>query len=425
MSVRTNAWLAILNFLVVATMAGQPAAHVIENWSAPPLWSPGGAAGKVLSGGDLALLGEQAVEAVPTSALPFMGIAPCRIVDTRGNGFTGTYGPPSLSAGVSRDFVLAGQCGISAAAEVVSLNVTVTNTQGSGHIVIYPAGGAQPTVSTLNYTAGETIANAAVVPLGAGGAITVVAGVSGTNLILDTNGYYGGPIVTNVTPGTGLTGGGTGAVLLGIASGGVGTAELADAAVTGSKISVPLTAYGSFSGLGIIQAVNDAPYGIGLRGFADNQGSGVEGSSAYGVGVYGFGPLGVGVRGQASTGGIAMEAYGSTRQTRDRGGWIKGLARQVGGAFTRCYDSQAADGAAAESCGKFTVSVSSPGDYTVTFPFTLDDRFVLVTTESADAGPPRCCLVQYNFTNFVTQVRVRIWDSAGNPVARSFTIAVF
>jgi len=68
--------------------------------------------------------------------------------------------------------------------------VTVTNTQGPGFILIYPAGGSQPTVSTLNYVAGQTIANAAVVPLGAGGAITVIAGVSGTDLILDTNGYY-------------------------------------------------------------------------------------------------------------------------------------------------------------------------------------------------------------------------------------------
>jgi trimeric autotransporter adhesin len=43
----------------------------------------------------------------------------------------------------------------------------------------------------LNYVAGQTIANAAVVPLGTGGGVTVIAGVSGTDLILDTNGYYG------------------------------------------------------------------------------------------------------------------------------------------------------------------------------------------------------------------------------------------
>ncbi|PYQ34076.1 MAG: hypothetical protein DMF55_10265, partial [Acidobacteria bacterium] len=68
--------------------------------------------------------------------------------------------------------------------------MTVTNTQGPGFILIYPQGAAQPTVSTVNYVAGQTIANAAVVPLSAGGAVTIIAGVSGTDLVLDTNGYY-------------------------------------------------------------------------------------------------------------------------------------------------------------------------------------------------------------------------------------------
>jgi hypothetical protein len=70
------------------------------------------------------------------------------------------------------------------------LNLTVTNTAGPGFILIYPAGGSQPTVSTLNYIASQTIANAAVVPLSSGGAVTVIAGVSGTNFIMDINGYY-------------------------------------------------------------------------------------------------------------------------------------------------------------------------------------------------------------------------------------------
>jgi hypothetical protein len=72
----------------------------------------------------------------------------------------------------------------------VSLNITVTNAQGSGFILIFPQGDPQPDVSTLNYVAGQTVANAAVVPLSPAGGITVVAGVSGTDLILDTNGYY-------------------------------------------------------------------------------------------------------------------------------------------------------------------------------------------------------------------------------------------
>jgi hypothetical protein len=169
--------------------------ETIENWAAPLLWNP---PAKSVTKGDLSSLGVEAVEGVPTPPLHFVGLTPCRLVDTRGNGFTGQYGPPSLSGGVPRDFVLTGQCGINPAAQAVSLNVTVTNTQGPGFILIYPQGGAQPTVSTLNYVAGDTLANAAVVPLGAGGGITVIAGVSGTDLILDTNGDYRAGVVTSL-----------------------------------------------------------------------------------------------------------------------------------------------------------------------------------------------------------------------------------
>ena len=45
-------------------------------------------------------------------------------------------------------------------------------------------------VSTVNYVAGQTIANAAIVPAGTGGGVTVIAGVSGTDLIIDINGYF-------------------------------------------------------------------------------------------------------------------------------------------------------------------------------------------------------------------------------------------
>jgi len=120
-----------------------------------------------------------------------VGLTPCRIIDTRGNGFTGQFGPPSLAAASPRSFSLTDQCGIPFGAAAVSLNVTVTNAQGPGFLVLYPQGSPRPVVSTLNYVAGQTVANAAVVPLGALDGLSVVAGVSGTDLIIDTNGYYG------------------------------------------------------------------------------------------------------------------------------------------------------------------------------------------------------------------------------------------
>jgi hypothetical protein len=199
MSLSRRVAASTLCFLLAGLLLAQ--SDAIESWLAPPYWLPQKTAG--VKNPDVAQPGleTQAVEGVPTPALAFTGIDPCRIVDTRGNGFTGTYGPPALIAGVARDFTLTGQCGISGTAQAVSLNITVTNPQGPGHLVIYPQGGAQPTVSTLNYVAGDTLANAAVVPLGAGGGITVVAGVSGTDLLIDTNGYYAPQTVVNTVNG--------------------------------------------------------------------------------------------------------------------------------------------------------------------------------------------------------------------------------
>jgi len=183
-------------FGISAVSAQAPGQEGIPNWPAPPFWSATQAAQTPVEPRDprarWAAIHAESVAGVPTAPLTLIGINPCRIVDTRDGTKPAGYGPPSLSQGVSRNFTLTGQCGIAGTAQAVSLNITVTNTLGPGFISIYPQGGVAPVVSTLNYVAGQTVANAAVVPLGTGGGITVIAGVSGTDLIIDTNGYYEG-----------------------------------------------------------------------------------------------------------------------------------------------------------------------------------------------------------------------------------------
>ena len=165
--------------VISASVEGQVGATV-ANWTVP---SPGSSTGPTAPGHARAL-GDVTLPST------FVGVTPCRIVDTRGP--AGPYGAPSLSAGVSRNFALAsGPCtGFSGLIAAYSLNITVTNTLGPGFIKIYPQGGSAPVVSTLNYVAGQTVANAAIVPAGTGNGVTVVAGVSGTDLIIDVNGYY-------------------------------------------------------------------------------------------------------------------------------------------------------------------------------------------------------------------------------------------
>jgi hypothetical protein len=160
----------------------------VVNWAAPLFWSPGASAERPAEDG--ATLRDKATPALTTSPVPLIGITPCRIVDTRDATKPAGYGPPQLSAGVPRTFVLAGQCGIADGAQAVSLNITVVGPTGLGYVLLYPDGSPQPVVSTLNFTAGQTLANAAIVPLGAGGGITVAAALSNTQLLIDTNGYY-------------------------------------------------------------------------------------------------------------------------------------------------------------------------------------------------------------------------------------------
>jgi hypothetical protein len=57
-----------------------------------------------------------------------------------------------------------------------------------GFLSAWPAGQSYPGVSTLNSSDGYVIANAAIVPAGASGAITVLAS-NATDLIIDIVGY--------------------------------------------------------------------------------------------------------------------------------------------------------------------------------------------------------------------------------------------
>ncbi len=74
------------------------------------------------------------------------------------------------------------------------MNFTVVPVAGRplGYLTVWPAGSPQPLVSTLNNPTATTLANAAIVPAGTGGAIAVFADQD-TQLIGDINGYFAAP----------------------------------------------------------------------------------------------------------------------------------------------------------------------------------------------------------------------------------------
>src|SRR5258707_495546 len=129
---------------------------------------------------------------LPTPPIAFVGIAPCRLADTgASSGLAGALGPPALVPATPRAFPVAGNCGIPLSAQAVSANLAVTNTTGIGFISVWPDGAPQPSplVASLNYSAGQTIANAVLAPLGASGGLTVYSRVA-VDLIFDVNGYF-------------------------------------------------------------------------------------------------------------------------------------------------------------------------------------------------------------------------------------------
>ena len=176
MPIRKLSFFGLISIFLAGLAFGSDA---IPNWAAPATWSAPGARGATtLSEGP---------------PLPFVAVTPCRMADTRGNGYTGQYGPPSLFANATRSFTVAGQCGIPAFVTAVSFNFTALNVGGTGDLRVFPAGGSAPLVSTLNYNANTpNIANAAVVELSGSGAIAVQADAVPIDLIIDVNGYYSG-----------------------------------------------------------------------------------------------------------------------------------------------------------------------------------------------------------------------------------------
>lgn len=102
----------------------------------------------------------------------FYALTPCRVIDTRGA--PGPYGAPALTAGATRSFTLAGQCGVPASAQAVAMNLTATNSTVAGSLVVFPGDVGNPGTSTLSFNAGQTPANNAIIGLSSGGTISVL-----------------------------------------------------------------------------------------------------------------------------------------------------------------------------------------------------------------------------------------------------------
>ena len=129
--------------------------------------------------------------AFPTDA-SFVPSSPGRLVDTRQ--FVNTVdvryrGNGPLIANNLYAFQIAGLHGVQPEATAASLNITATDTEAAGFVTVFPCSDGYPNASSLNFAAGQTIANAVIVKLDPVGTICVVTSAR-LNLIVDVNGYF-------------------------------------------------------------------------------------------------------------------------------------------------------------------------------------------------------------------------------------------
>lgn len=150
--------------------------------------------------------GQVALEQASSQGNLFEPVTPFRIVDTRvGSGCAGISpsGPLQAGAVYSVQVVGASACegtsgSVPQGSSAVALNVTVVSPSASGYLTLWPSGSPQPTISNLNFTAGQiAVSNMAIVELPASGSLDVYLSSGSANLVVDVEGYFFGAGSTN------------------------------------------------------------------------------------------------------------------------------------------------------------------------------------------------------------------------------------
>ncbi|MEU2627543.1 trypsin-like serine protease [Kitasatospora sp. NPDC007106] len=160
--------------------AGQTVANLVT--------APVGPDGKVYlwtNTNDFDVLVDVAGYYAPTGENKYAPVTPSRLLDSRNSG-----GP--LAPNTTKDVQITGAAGVPADAKAAVVTLTAVAPAADGYFTAYPAGSARPSTSNINFKAGAIVSNQAVVPIGAGGRITLYNSWAGNaNVIVDIAGYYG------------------------------------------------------------------------------------------------------------------------------------------------------------------------------------------------------------------------------------------
>ena len=123
----------------------------------------------------------------------FVGMSPYRILDTRDG--TGNLGS-SLWPGQAAALQVAGRGGVpgmgtSNPPKAVVINVTAAAGSTTSYLTLWPDGAGRPLASDLNWAAGGTVPNLAIVGLGPNGKLDLFSPAGYTDVVVDVVGYLG------------------------------------------------------------------------------------------------------------------------------------------------------------------------------------------------------------------------------------------
>ncbi len=228
---KPNFLVRVVSLLVLASVAltAQVARQIdvpLKNWATPLYWQPNQVERQAAAQASPQTALPQVVFSatqVSNTALTFVAVTPCRLVDTRGaaagfNGEAPFNGPsvaskatltiPVQSASEASTDTTPAPCGaIPSIAQAYSFNLTVVPHSGGAvdYVTMWPAGATQPVVATLDDPQGAIVSNAAIVPAGgsSGGISVFNDGPSTADFIIDMNGFFAAPTDLNDNTATG------------------------------------------------------------------------------------------------------------------------------------------------------------------------------------------------------------------------------
>ncbi|MEZ5297071.1 MAG: hypothetical protein R2697_12575 [Ilumatobacteraceae bacterium] len=122
----------------------------------------------------------------------FVAVSPARLMDSRvgGSSVDGKFvGMGVRGAGSVTELQVSGRGGVPSGSGAVVLNVTVTEPRAAGFVAVFPCGSAVPGTSNVNFVAGQTVANAAVVKTDGSGRVCVFTSAA-AHVVIDVSGVF-------------------------------------------------------------------------------------------------------------------------------------------------------------------------------------------------------------------------------------------